>query len=184
MLTSISPVHFYPCFSDFCSFILNPSAMPSVVGARFISKLTNFCGRVWQLRKRDGAELVVCEPDPLDLCGTGHGVCFQCFKFEQIPLQSTEPSVCKVFSLEALLFTWTFCAGHSLGGPCHFAECQQAFTVTTLMSGGKMVLLLSSKIAPGLLVALHLKVSTLCPSLAFSVLTVIFIICIFWKLHL
>lgn len=35
------------------------------------------------------------------------------------------------------------------------AECQQAFTVTTPMPGRKVMFLLSSKIAPGLLVAPH-----------------------------
>lgn len=72
-------------------------------------------------------------------------------------MQFMGSSVCKVFSLEALLFTQTSCEG----SPCHFAECQQAFTVTTLMLGRKVMPLLSSKIAPGLLVALHLKVSPL-----------------------
>ncbi|EFB24386.1 hypothetical protein PANDA_001269 [Ailuropoda melanoleuca] len=53
--------------------------------------------------------------------------------------------------------TQTFCEGHSSGSRCRFAECQQAFSVTTLMPGRKVMLLLSRKIAPGLLVALHLK---------------------------
>lgn len=69
--------------------------------------------------------------------------------------------MCQAFSLEALLFTETFCEGHSSGSPCRFAECQQAFTVTAPMPGRKVMFLLSSKIAPGLLVSLHLKVSTL-----------------------
>lgn len=86
---------------------------------------------------------------------------FGCFTFEELPLQCTGTSVCKVFSLETLLFTQAFCEGHSSGSPCHFAECQQAFTVTILMPGRKVMPLLSSKTAPGLLVALHLKVSTL-----------------------
>lgn len=46
------------------------------------------------------------------------------------------------------------------------------------------MLLLSRKIAPGLLVALHLKVSTLSFLLMSPVLTLIFITCPFWKLFL
>lgn len=52
------------------------------------------------------------------------------------------------------------------------------------MPGRKVMLLLSHKIAPGLLVALHLKVSTLSFLLLSPVLTLIFITCPFWKLFL
>lgn len=113
--------------------------------------LPSQCWRSWP-HTLDTKEGIDCG---LTVSGVVHLVMFECFELRKFLCSIWEDQRAGWFLLTLFcFFTQTTCEGN----PCHFAECQHAFTVT-LMLGRKVLPLLSSKIAPGLLVVLHLKVS-------------------------